>query len=83
MFPSVNISNYTVNIDRDSCIGCGTCVEKCFNQVLELNDDGIAVKVEEECVGCGVCAYLCPENAISLIKGPQRRVNIIPEKEKA
>ena len=83
MFPNVNISNFLVDIDQDSCIGCGTCVEKCFNQVLELNDQGKAEKVGEECVGCGVCAYLCPENAISLIKGPYRRVNIIPEKQKA
>ncbi|MBY9020941.1 MAG: 4Fe-4S binding protein [Candidatus Lokiarchaeota archaeon] len=83
MYPSVNISNFTVNIDQDSCTGCGTCVEKCFNQVLELNDNGKAEKVEEECVGCGVCSYLCPENAISLIEGPPRRVNIIPEKTRA
>jgi NAD-dependent dihydropyrimidine dehydrogenase PreA subunit len=83
MFPNVNISNFLVDIDQDSCIGCGTCVEKCFNQVLELNDQGKAERIGEECVGCGVCAYLCPENAISLIKGPYRRVNIIPEKQKA
>jgi ferredoxin/DNA-binding Lrp family transcriptional regulator len=83
LFPNVNISNYLVDIDQDSCIGCGTCVEKCFNQVLELNDQGKAERVGEECVGCGVCAYLCPENAVSLVKGPYRRINIIPEKEKA
>jgi NAD-dependent dihydropyrimidine dehydrogenase PreA subunit len=68
MYPSVNISSFTVNIDEDLCISCGTCVEKCFNKVLELNDQGIAEKVEEECVGCGVCSYSCPENAISLIE---------------
>ena len=82
-FPNVNIASFTVDIDQDLCTGCGTCVEKCFNQVLEINEDGVAEKVEEECIGCGVCAYLCPENAISLIEGPHRRVNIIPEKEKA
>ncbi|MHA2288728.1 MAG: ATP-binding protein [Promethearchaeota archaeon] len=83
MYPSVNISNYIVDIDQESCIGCGTCVEKCFNQVLEINDEGKAEMVEDGCVGCGVCAYLCPENVIALIKGPQRRINIIPEKETA
>jgi len=81
MFPNVNISNYLVNINQDVCIGCGICVEKCFNQVLEINDQGKSERVGEECVGCGVCAYLCPENAISLIIGPYRRVNIIPEKK--
>ncbi len=82
-FPNVNIASFTVDIDQDLCTGCGTCVEKCFNQVLEINENGIAEKVEEECIGCGVCAYLCPEQAISLIQGPQRRVNIIPAKGKA
>ena len=82
-FPNVNIASFTVEIDQDLCTGCGTCVEKCFNQVLEINENGIAEKVEEECIGCGVCAYLCPEQAISLIKGPHRRVNIIPAKGKA
>ena len=82
-FPNVNIASFTVDIDQDLCTGCGTCVEKCFNQVLEINKHGLAEKVEEECIGCGVCAYLCPENAISLIQGPQRRVNIIPAKGKA
>jgi len=82
-FPNVNIASFTVDIDQDLCTGCGTCVEKCFNQVLEINEHGLAEKVEEECIGCGVCAYLCPENAISLIQGPQRRVNIIPAKGKA
>jgi len=82
-FPNVNIASFTVDIDQDLCMGCGTCVEKCFNQVLEINEHGIAEKVEEECIGCGVCAYLCPEQAISLIQGPQRRVNIIPTKGNA
>jgi len=82
-FPNVNIASFTIDIDQDLCTGCGTCVEKCFNQVLELNEHGRAEQVGEECIGCGVCAYLCPENAISLIEGPHRRVNIIPEKGKA
>ncbi|MFX0074207.1 MAG: ATP-binding protein [Candidatus Hermodarchaeota archaeon] len=83
MFPMVNIAKYTVDIDQDLCVGCGTCIEKCFNRVLELNDQGLAERVGEECVGCGVCAYLCPENAASLIEGPYRRVNILPERENA
>jgi len=57
-FPNVNIASFTVDIDQDLCTGCGTCVEKCFNQVLEINEHGLAEKVEEECIGCGVCAYL-------------------------
>jgi ferredoxin len=79
-FPNVNLSNYIAEVDQDACIGCGTCVDKCFNGVLELNDDDKAERVGEECVGCGVCAYFCPENAINLIEGPIRRIEIYPPK---
>jgi Pyruvate/2-oxoacid:ferredoxin oxidoreductase delta subunit len=80
IFPTVNATNYLAEIDPDLCIGCGTCVEKCHNQAIELNDDNIAERIEEYCVGCGVCAYFCPENAISLVEGP-RLVRIFPEKK--
>ncbi len=80
IFPTVNATNYLAEIDPDLCIGCGTCVEKCHNQAIELNDDNIAERNEEYCVGCGVCAYFCPENAISLVEGP-RMVRMFPEKK--
>jgi len=82
-YPNVNISNYIAEIDQEACIGCGTCVDKCFNAVLELNDADKAERVGEDCIGCGVCAYFCPENAIALIEGPLRRIQIIPKKEHA
>ncbi|MHA1467520.1 MAG: ATP-binding protein [Promethearchaeota archaeon] len=78
ILPAITIANYVAKIDEDECIGCGTCVEKCHNQVLELNDDGKAELVGEECIGCGVCAYFCPENAIALEQIPKKRVMILP-----
>ena len=63
--------------DISGCVGCGTCVEKCYNKAIYLNDDNKAERMEEYCVGCGVCAYFCPENAISLIEG-QRIVRMTP-----
>ena len=81
IFPVANATNYLANINHDLCIGCGTCVEKCYNKAIELNDDNKAERNEELCVGCGVCASFCPENAISLIEGP-RIVRILPPKKK-
>ncbi|MFX1366330.1 MAG: ATP-binding protein [Promethearchaeota archaeon] len=78
IFPTANATNYLAEIDPDLCIGCGTCIEKCHNKAIELNDDNKAERIEEYCIGCGVCAYFCPENAISLIEGP-RIVRIFPE----
>ena len=81
IFPVVNANNYLASIDEDLCIGCGTCVEKCYNKAVKLNDDDKAERDEEFCVGCGVCAYHCPENAISLIEGP-RIVRMLPPRKK-
>ena len=81
IFPVVNANNYLASIDEDLCIGCGTCVEKCYNKAVKLNDDDKAKRDEEFCVGCGVCAYHCPENAISLIEGP-RIVRMLPPRKK-
>ena len=80
IFPVVNATNYLASIDEDLCTGCGTCVEKCYNKAIELNDDDKAERTEEYCVGCGVCAYHCSENAISLIEG-QRLVRMIPPRK--
>lgn len=77
IFPVANATNYLASIDQDLCIGCGTCVEKCYSKAIFLNDDNKAERIEEYCVGCGVCAYFCPENAISLIEG-QRIVRMSP-----
>ena len=77
IIPVANATNYLSSIDQDLCVGCGTCVEKCYNNAIYLNDDNKAERIEEYCVGCGVCAYLCPENAISMIEG-QRIVRMTP-----
>ncbi|MFX0043948.1 MAG: ATP-binding protein [Candidatus Hodarchaeota archaeon] len=79
ILPVANETNYLASIDHDLCIGCGTCVEKCYNNAIELLEDNKAERLEEFCIGCGVCAYFCPENAISLIEGP-RIVRMIPPK---
>jgi heterodisulfide reductase subunit A len=65
---------------QDLCIGCGTCVDLCYNKAIELNDDDKAERIEEYCAGCGVCAYHCSEKAISLIEGP-RMVRMIPPRK--
>ncbi|MFX1273428.1 MAG: ATP-binding protein [Promethearchaeota archaeon] len=76
--PLNNSTNWVAQIDQNVCTGCGTCVEKCHNDAIELNDDDRAERIEEYCIGCGVCALHCPENAISLIQN-KRIVNIIPK----
>ena len=51
-------------IDTDECIGCGTCVDTCAQEVLDIVD-GVCEPVNEDaCVGCGACVEECPMGAI-------------------
>ena len=56
-----------IKIDRDLCIGCGTCLGACGSGALELSGDGYAV-VNDNCVMCGMCVDACPVGAITLEK---------------
>jgi electron transfer flavoprotein alpha subunit len=51
-------------IDKDLCTGCGSCIDECPFEALELVDE-IAV-VNEKCTLCGACVDVCPEEAIDL-----------------
>ena len=52
-----------MKIDKEICIGCGTCVENCPVSAISMVD-GKAEINEEICVHCGTCAGVCPVNAI-------------------
>ena len=73
----INTTNYLAEIDKDKCIGCGTCMEKCPVDAIEGDDNNKAECNQELCIGCGVCAHFCPENAISLLEG-MRKVFVPP-----
>lgn len=34
-------------VDRDTCIGCEACVERC-PEVFSMDDEGVSVPIEEE-----------------------------------
>lgn len=53
-----------VNIDKDKCTGCGTCVEVCPTDALSLVDEK-AVCDPDLCIDCYICIPECPEEAIS------------------
>ena len=78
-FPLMDLTSYLAQFREDDCVGCGTCVQNCAAEAVELIDT-IAVVSMERCIGCGVCAHLCPENAIKLERTELRRVFIPPPK---
>ncbi|MFP4088471.1 MAG: 4Fe-4S binding protein [Desulfobacteraceae bacterium] len=76
-FPLVNSTYYLSVMDPELCTGCGTCVDLCPMDAIEINDEGVAQRDEAACFGCGICARFCPEEAVSLQEG-LRRVSILP-----
>lgn len=58
-------SGFLAVVDAESCTGCGTCVDRCPFQALDLLQD-VAVVNLDRCLGCGVCTPTCPSAAIRL-----------------
>jgi NAD-dependent dihydropyrimidine dehydrogenase PreA subunit/biotin operon repressor len=57
-------SRYVAYVDEDLCIACGTCVERCHFDAIELDD--VARVNEEKCFGCGVCVVGCEQEAMKM-----------------
>ncbi|MFX1567696.1 MAG: ATP-binding protein [Promethearchaeota archaeon] len=77
--PLMDSSTHLAQVEKDLCVGCGTCIESCPAEAIELIDI-VAVVNDDRCLGCGVCAHLCPEKAINLERTEMRRVFIPPPK---
>ncbi len=75
--PLINSTYYLSMIDKDTCTGCGTCVDWCPTDAIALDDNQLAQREETACIGCGLCARFCPDEAISLKEG-LRRVFVLP-----
>jgi len=71
--PFSTLTSYIAKLNKDDCLGCGICVEKCPMETIVIFD-GIASINQEKCIGCGVCAHHCPEGAIKLERTGPRHV---------
>ncbi len=54
----------SINVDKELCSGCASCVDSCPYGAIELNSD-IAI-ILPNCNLCGVCVDICPEEAITI-----------------
>lgn len=51
-------------VDEDTCISCGACVDACPVDAITLDDKA---KIDADtCTECGACVDECPVDAISL-----------------
>jgi len=66
----VQPSNFMPALDKDSCVGCGTCANSCQIKIITMRDDGSGAEVpefdKERCLGCGVCVATCPSGALTM-----------------
>lgn len=70
---SVAHANYYAAIDRDECVGCGTCRNRC--QVHAISErDGVSVVDLEKCIGCGLCATGCPNGVAKLVRKAESEI---------
>jgi ferredoxin len=57
----------TLQINKDACTLCLSCVSACPSAALQDNPERPQLKfIEKNCVQCGLCEQTCPENAIQL-----------------
>ena len=79
-------TNYTLQVDAETCLGCGLCQKACNVKALELveGDNGKQKKcvqvIGDNCLGCGACISACPSKSLSLVHIAGRPVP--PEKKK-
>lgn len=58
------LNNPKISI-KNTCIGCGICVELCVMKALKLTDLNSTVNLDL-CCGCLLCYENCPTNSIEI-----------------
>ncbi|QGG46721.1 Aldo/keto reductase [Heliorestis convoluta] len=51
---------------EDWCSGCGSCIERCPQGVLQIKA-GQATVEQEQCILCGYCSSACPDFCIKVV----------------
>ena len=62
-------TNYFVQLDRDACVNCETCVDRCPMDAISKGDETVSVDLKR-CIGCGLCVSTCLSNALVLVAKP-------------
>ena len=70
-------SNYIAVVDKDACIACGVCADRCQAGAVTIND----YAVMRDCIGCGLCVSTCPTGAIKMVKREGSEQVQVPENE--
>jgi len=56
-----------IEIDEDACVGCGSCVDDCPNNVYQMNEETWKTTVvnADDCMACLSCHEICPSQTMT------------------
>lgn len=74
---SVASSAFVAHHNPLTCIGCGTCEQRCQMGAMVL-ENGIASMKAERCIGCGLCVTTCPTDSLKLERKPEETQPYVP-----
>jgi heterodisulfide reductase subunit A len=64
---AITLDSVICTVDQEKCVGCGTCLQECSYQAVQMVGEGKQQKariIEAACKGCGACAGACPSGAL-------------------
>jgi NAD-dependent dihydropyrimidine dehydrogenase PreA subunit len=73
----LDYSNFIVRADKETCSGCGDCIDRCQVDALRLVEEVICVN-DNMCFGCGNCVSVCPTDSLTM----ERRRKLEPPEAK-
>ena len=62
-----NLTNKKITIDQGDCEMCMSCIKKCPNNAIYIDDGGGLNVNHDNCLTCGYCAPVCPTRALIFI----------------
>ena len=75
---SIVASAFVAALDVETCVGCGTCEDRCQMEAIYLEDGKAALDLDR-CIGCGLCVTTCPTGALSLLRKPKTEQPYVPK----
>ncbi len=59
----------TLQLDREACTGCGTCLIVCPHHVFRVEGKKARIEDRDACMECGACSLNCPDSALTVESG--------------
>jgi NAD-dependent dihydropyrimidine dehydrogenase PreA subunit len=75
---SMVASAFAAAFDAETCVGCGTCEERCQMEAIRLEDGKAALDLDR-CIGCGLCVTTCPTDSLRLLRKPKTEQPYVPK----